>query len=69
MKADELQIGDIVHRHTDPNIVLIELVTITHRTKGFKCTGYRVDAQHRISPWSFGFLFDQPVEISERRRV
>ena len=41
-------------------IVRIELAEITRRTKGFKCTGRHVDDG---SSWSFGVLFEQPVEI------
>ncbi|MFU8854509.1 hypothetical protein ACNAW0_26540 [Micromonospora sp. SL1-18] len=54
-----------MHLHTDTAVVLIELTAIIRRTKGYKCTGYRVDDHHRVSPWSFGVLFDQPVEIEE----
>ncbi|MEV0427742.1 hypothetical protein [Micromonospora sp. NPDC050495] len=62
---EQLHVGDIVHLQTDAGIVRIELTTITRRTKGFKCTGYRTDNLHRISPWSFGVLFGRPVEIDE----
>ncbi|WP_156757778.1 hypothetical protein [Actinokineospora pegani] len=58
--AERLRVGDIVHLHTDIAIERIELATITRRTKGFKCTGHRVEDG---SSWSFGVLFEQPVEI------
>jgi hypothetical protein len=41
------------------------LSTITRRTQGFKCTGYRADDRHQITPWSFGVRFEQPVEVDE----
>jgi hypothetical protein len=64
--AEELQVGDVVHLHTDPNIVRVRLTTITRRTKGFKCAGYRAEDQDRISPWAFGLVFRQRVEIDQR---
>ena len=67
--AEDLRVGDVLHLHTDTSIVRIEVQTITRRTKGFKCTGYRVDDPYRVSPWSFGVLFEQPVEIDERQQA
>ncbi|WP_433314609.1 hypothetical protein ACQP0U_00095 [Micromonospora sp. CA-269861] len=64
--AEQLRVGDVVHLQTDTAVVLIELTAIIRRTKGFKCTGYRADDHYRISPWSFGVLFEQPVEIEYR---
>lgn len=65
--AEQLRVGDVVHLHTDTSVVRIELTTIARRTKGYKCTGYRADDRDRVSPWSFGVLFEQPVEIEEPR--
>jgi hypothetical protein len=62
IRAEYLRVGDIVHLHTNVAIERIELTAITRRTKGFKCTGRRVGDR---SSWSFGVLFEQPVEIDE----
>jgi hypothetical protein len=62
VRAEQLRVGDIVHLHTNVGIERIELTAITRRTKGFKCTGHRVEDR---SSWSFGVLFEQPVEIDE----
>lgn len=66
VRADELQVGDIVHLHTDSSIMRIELATIIRRTEGLKCTGYRADDPYRISPWSFGVRFEQPIELDDQ---
>lgn len=60
--AERLRVGDIVHLHTNTSVVRIRLASITRRTKGFKCTGHRMEGG---SLWSFGVLFEQPVEIDE----